>query len=433
MTDQSHRGRGGRSWSDSFLAPQLGAAGDEESLGLFRLVVSIGILFLLLYFVVDLRIHSATSLGLHLFLIAGSAVFLASAWTGIFRRFFRAWAFSFCVFIMTMFIAISAFTGDPVSRDAAIILCPFATASFVNWSPRWQLAMSAAALLLFVLAQTLVPINDDFNVYRWLSVLAAIAIAQSTAVFIAQYRTRIRGQLVALETAAHFREREIATMAHDIRNPVSALAGYVELLEEPSTNAADRDRMIARIGATAWNTNLVVCNALDLYRMEEDGRFNLEQADADPNPVIADVAEDCAGQARRMGTEWECALASLPRTRVDSAHLERIVRNLAAVPLMATRGSRVSLTTSVRENRIAIEVEAPAAQISAADLEQMMANPRNSDRPPSAGRIGLFLARAMTEAAGGTLTARRSEPEGLYLCAEIPSTESRPSTAIRAA
>jgi signal transduction histidine kinase len=415
------------------VVPQLGSADDEESLGLLRLVVSIGILFLLLYFVADLRIHSETSFGLHLAMILGMGAFLASAWTRILRRYFRPWAFAMCVFIMAVFIVISAFTGDPVSRDSTIILCPFATASFVNWSPRWQFAMGVAALLLFALAQILVPIHDSFNVYRWFSVLAAAAFAQSTAIFISQYRTRIRGQLEALEAAARFREREIATMAHDIRNPVSALAGYVELLEEPSTEERDRARMIARIGSTAWNTNLVVSNALDLYRMEESGRFNLDQSDTDPNPVLADVAEDCAAQARRLGTRWSSELGSLPHARIDRSYLERIVRNLAAVSFSAAGDSQVSLTASVRDRRIAIEVNTPGARISAADLDQMTANPRTGGRPAGAGRVGLFLARAMTEAAGGALTARRSDPEGLYLCAEVPCSQSRATKASEAA
>jgi len=408
-------------------------AGDEESLGMLRLAISIAILFLLLYFVADRAIRDQASIALHLALILGAGIFMVLAWTRAFRRFWRLWSFSFCVFLMAMFIAISAITRDPVSRLIAIILCPFATASFMSWSSRWQLAMSAAALFLFILGQALVPLHDGFDTYRWLGVLAAIALSESTSIFVEQYRTRIRHQLRALEEAARFREREIATMAHDIRNPVSALAGYVELLEEPSTTPAEREQMIARIGSTAWNTNLVVSNALDLYRMEEDGKIRVEPAEIDPNPVLAEVAEDCAAQARRVGMKWRCRLDPLPRARIDAQHLARIVRNLAAVPLAASHGSQISLSAVVRNERIAIEINAPGAEITPADLNQMMANPRSGGRPPSAGKVGLFLARAMTEAAGGTLTVRASETNGLYLVAELPCSKASPPRSIQAA
>jgi signal transduction histidine kinase len=178
--------------------------------------------------------------------------------------------------------------------------------------------------------------------------------------------------------------------------------------------------MIARIGSTAWNTNLVVGNSLDLYRMEEDGRLRVKPTDTDPNPVLAEVVEDCAAQARRVGTRFLHHLESLPHVSVDSQHLARIVRNLAAVPLAADCKSAVSLRTSLSGERIAIDIDAPGARISAAELEQMMTNPRGSARPLNAGRIGLFLARSMTEAAGGSLLVRSLEPTGIHLRAEIP-------------
>jgi signal transduction histidine kinase len=409
----------GNKWSQTFRAPHLDTGGDEEPLGALRLAASIGILFLILYLIVDVAIRGANP-GMHLLLIAAAATFLALTWTPMFRRFWQLWVFAVCLVIMVMFIAISAATHDPVSRLSVIILCPFATASFVSWSPRWQLGMSAAALLAYSAAQLLVPINDNLNVYRWLSVLAALLLAQSTSIFIDQYRIKIRRQLEALETAARFRERQIATMAHDIRNPVSALAGYVELLEEPSTSPADRDQMIARIGSTAWNTNLVVGNSLDLYRMEEDGRFQVQATETDPNPVLEEVVEDCAAQARRVGTQFLHHLEHLPHVSIDPQHLARIVRNLAAVPLTAGCKSEVSLRTSLCGERIAIDIDAPGTRIGAADLEQMMANPRSSARPLNAGRIGLFLARSMTEAAGGSLLVHASQPTGIHLRAEIP-------------
>jgi len=410
---------GGHKWPPALRAPHLDTGGVEEPLGMLRLAATIGILFLVLYLIDDVAIRGASP-ELHVLLIVGAAAFLALTWTPMFRQFWQLWVFAICLFIMATFIAISAATRDPVSRLSVIILCPFATASFVSWSPRWQLAMSAVTLLAYSAAQFLVPIDDNLNIYRWLSVLAALLLAQSTSMFINQYRLKIRGQLEELETAARFRERQIATMAHDIRNPVSALAGYVELLEEPSTSPSDREQMIARIGSTAWNTNLVVGNSLDLYRIEEDRRFQVKATDTDPNPVLAEVIEDCAAQARRVGARFVHRLEPLPRVSIDPQHLERIVRNLVAVPLATDCPSEVSLQTSRCGERIAIDLDAPGAKITAVDLEQMLANPRSSSRPLQAGKIGLFLARSMTEAAGGSLSVRAAQPAGIHLHAEIP-------------
>jgi signal transduction histidine kinase len=411
-----------RKWSDRFRAPLLGVAGDENSMGMLRLASTIGLVFLLLYFIADLSIRNPESIELHVLLIAGTVAFTLLTWTPIFQRFFRWWVFALCTFIMAMFIVISAVTHDPVSRLIATLLCPLATASFVSWSPRWQLGLSFVALIAYAIAQVFIPIHDGFDTYRWFSLLAALALGEASAIFVDQYRREIRTQMEALQSAAQFRERQIATMAHDIRNPVSALAGYVELLEETSMTPQDRERMIARIGSTAWNTNLVVSNVLDLYRIEENGRvLPAPTSDADPNGIIAEVAEDCAAQARRADVDLRRELSHLPKVRLDLRHLERILRNLAAVPIAYGIGTHVVMRSSAREGRIAIELDAPGAKISARELEQLTTNPRTAERPPGAGKVGLYLARAMTEAAGGSLLVKTSEPTGIYIRAEFPS------------
>ena len=78
------------------------------------------------------------------------------------------------------------------------------------------------------------------------------------------------------------------------------------------------------------------------------------------------------------------------------------------------------IRTAIREARIVIEVAASAVRISLSDLEQMTMRPANNGRPARAKGIGLYLAKAMTEAAGGSLEARIPESGGIVLSAAIP-------------
>ena len=59
-------------------------------------------------------------------------------------------------------------------------------------------------------------------------------------------------------------------MAHDIRSPVAALSGYVNLLEDVDTSPKERTDLLGRIGSTAWNMDLVVSNVLDYYEAQDD-------------------------------------------------------------------------------------------------------------------------------------------------------------------
>jgi len=93
-----------------------------------------------------------------------------------------------------------------------------------------------------------VPIASPFWMYRWMGLIAAVIFAQYTSIFIERYRRRLRKQVEDLEEAARFRQTQIATMAHDIRSPVAALSGYVNLLEEVDISQNERTDLLGRIG-----------------------------------------------------------------------------------------------------------------------------------------------------------------------------------------
>ena len=102
-----------------------------------------------------------------------------------------------------------------------------------------------------------------------MGLIAAMIFAQYTSIFIERYRRRLRKQVEDLEEAARFRQTQIATMAHDIRSPVAALSGYVNLLEEADIDPKERSDLLGRIGSTAWNMDLVVSNVLDYYEAQD--------------------------------------------------------------------------------------------------------------------------------------------------------------------
>src|SRR5229473_7224479 len=228
---------------------------DEESLRVLKLGGALSIFMLLAYLAYDqhVRGRAAPGSGLHWLLLGISLLFFSLVWTRAFKRRWKLWALLYICFLIAMFIAISHFTGDPESRFIAITLCPLATAAFVSWGTRWQFAMALTAIAGYGAGELLVPIDTPYRVYRWMGLFAAVIFAQYTTVFIDRYRRRLHGQVYALEEAARFRQGQIATMAHDIRSPVAALSGYVDLLEDSDLNPKERTDLLGRIGSTAWN------------------------------------------------------------------------------------------------------------------------------------------------------------------------------------
>jgi signal transduction histidine kinase len=393
---------------------------DEESLRVLKLGGALGILMLLAYLAYDqhLRGPEAPGGGLHWLVLGITCLFFSLVWTQAFKRSWKLWTYLYLCFLIGMFVAISHFTADPESRFIAIALCPLATAAFVSWGARWQFVMALTTIGSYAAAELLVPIETPFGAYRWMGLLASLIFAQSTTVFIDRYRRRLHKQVYDLEEAARFRQNQIATMAHDIRSPVAALSGYANLLDDDDLNSKDRTDLLGRISSTAWNMNLVVSNVLDYYDLQ-DNDIVAAPVELDPNIVIAEVAEDCALQARRRRLTLRTEFARLPNCRLDPRLLDRIVRNLLAYSINRTPRGEVVLRTGMHHEMIVIDVSDSGAPAPLTELDRLLQAPSKDGRSPGPG-LGLFVAKAMAEAVGGGIKALNLPSRGLTLLVELP-------------
>src|ERR1700719_809482 len=340
----------------------------------------------------------------HWLILAATCLFFGLSWTDAFKRRWKFWILLYNVVLIATFILISRDTGDPESRFIAIMLCALAPASFVSWGTRWQFTMAVTAVFGYAFAEHYVPIASPYRMYRWMGLIAAVIFAQYTSIFIERYRRRLRKQVEDLEEAARFRQSQIATMAHDIRSPVAALSGYVNLLEDDELNPKERADLMGRIGSTAWNMNLVVSNVLDYYDLQ-DNEIVAAPVELDPNIVIAEVSEDCALQARRRRLTLRTEFARLPTCRLDPRHLDRIVRNLLAYALSRMSRGEVIVRTGLHNEMIVVDVSDSGSSLSIADLDRLFQGPnKDGGRGPGPG-LGLYVARAMAEAVGGRVDA----------------------------
>ncbi len=412
----------GRRMQGSAASSGAFASEDEAAIRVLRTSGSIAIFFLVTYLINDLDgdLSSSSILAFyHWVTISAALLFFGVTWTSVFRRHWRFCVLGFSIALLAIFILISAQTRDPDSRYVAILLFPIATASFVDWGWRWQCVMSAVCIALYALARRVVPLVADDSVPRWLGLFAAVTLAQATALFMQNYRERIRVQLRQLIDAAALRESQVATMAHDIRSPLAAISGFVELLQDDELDPEEREALLSRIGSTAWNMDLTVANVLDLYQIQE-GHLPAARARIDPNQAIADAVEHCEAQAARKGLRLTAECASLPEIEADPRHLERVARNLLAYEIGRLGEGEIRLRAFSRDDSIVIEVSDDGPSLSAEQLGTLFLRPGQGRGPRSS--IGLYITRVIVESAGGRVEAKPfADSHGLALSVRIPT------------
>jgi len=396
---------------------------NAEAIEILKKSGPVGILFLLAFILVDSRGHLSSGQILvsqfHWMALATVLAFFGLTWLPGFRAHWRLWSLLCCITMIVLIIRISAVTHEADTRYITIILCPFATAAFVIWGWRWQLSLIIGCLFLFILSEAAVPVGRPFDIHRVLGMFAALTLSQFTAVFLDRYRRKLKRQLIQLAEAAAFRETQIATMTHDIRNPLATLVGLVTLLVEDELPEKERNNLLARVWSTTTSMDLLVKNVLDLYLLEEQ-RLRPNWRVVDANAVVSETADHCAIEARLKGLKLRLELGGVPKANLDPLHMERIIANLLTSAIRRTPAGEVRLRTSLRGEWIVIEVGDTGPEATPNEIEHIFDRPNLAVDGARSSALGRYIAHALIKADSGKIQAKVEGGWGLNLIVQLP-------------
>lgn len=236
----------------------------------------------------------------------------------------------------------------------------------------------------------------------------------------------------AAQEAVRQRDEFLAAVSHDLKNPLTAIRGYAQLLQRgagKSTSVSPEliSSGLAKIDATAGRMMVLIRELLDVAQLEMGRPLELDLGPADLVSIVRQlVAEHQAiatGHTLRIETS-EHNLAG----HWDAARVERVVSNLIDnATKFSPDGGEVAVNLA-RESDSAgewavLEVRDQGVGIPAADLEGIFEPFRRGANV--VGRIagtglGLSGARQIVEQHGGTLSVASAEGVGTTLTLRLP-------------
>jgi signal transduction histidine kinase len=206
--------------------------------------------------------------------------------------------------------------------------------------------------------------------------------------------------------------RLAAGLAHEVGNPLGAIAGYVELARsrlppEPHLDLVDA---LARIDAAAQRIDRTVRDLLDFARPSVPLLAPIDLAAAiDASLRLARV------QARFKHVEVELDVREdLPRVMADEHHLSQVLLNLLlnAGDAMGGAGQVRLAARPAQDGRVVLAVEDSGPGILAADLPRVF-DPFFTTKDPGEGTgLGLAISHRIMESFGGEIAAQNGERGG---------------------
>jgi signal transduction histidine kinase len=238
---------------------------------------------------------------------------------------------------------------------------------------------------------------------------AALDIGRDLGRALANARTFAREhELVQeLQGLADYKGRLVATVSHELKNPLSAILGYVEMLETEPSLTGDAQAWVAAIQRGGDRLARVVDDLLLLHEMSEVD--DLEPTPVDLAPIVDEVFDMNAAVAQGRGLTLTAVHPPEPVPVLGAARdLDHVVTNLVS---NAVKYSTDGGTVLVRHERVGDHVLLSCRDeglgISADDQAQLFAEFFRSSNPaavavPGTG-LGLAIVRRIVVRHGGRI------------------------------
>ena len=250
-------------------------------------------------------------------------------------------------------------------------------------------------------------------------------------VFNAQ-RTPIQGvgQAVVMQDITHLKELDriksefVTTVSHDLRSPLTAILGYVELIDRAGEVNDQQREFIRRVRHSVEQIRVLITDLLDLGRIEA-GMDAAKQST--PLPVLARYAIDgLRASAESKNLELEADLPDdLPLITGDPIRLRQLIGNLLENAIKYTPpGGRVHIETLSEDDQVILRVSDNGPGIPPGDqpylFDKFFRASNVPDETPGTG-LGLSIVKSIVDSHNGRIWVESVLGQGTRFTVVLPA------------
>ncbi len=223
------------------------------------------------------------------------------------------------------------------------------------------------------------------------------------------------------------KNRVLGIAAHDLRNPLAAIAGYAKLLSGGAIGAVSKPQseLLGNITASVDTMCAMLEELLDISAIEA-GSLVLRKQDVDVVRLVRDTLRVQRMVAEQKGITIELdAPSDLEALQLDPGKIEQVLHNLVSNAVKYSEpATRIEVRVRRGAGEVAIEVCDRGQGIPAKDLPHIFEPFRKSSAAPTAGEsstgLGLAIALRIAEAHRGQLRVSSEVGRGSTFTLTLP-------------
>jgi signal transduction histidine kinase len=240
-------------------------------------------------------------------------------------------------------------------------------------------------------------------------------------------RGELERQQQELRELDRLKDEFVATISHELRAPLTAMIGFLEILREPGSGVLSDDQRnyLDIVGRNADRLARLVGDLLFVARLDAD-RLQLDLAEIDMAALLAEAVEAARATALRSGVRLELQAAhGLAQLQGDAARLRQLVDNLISNALKFTpEGGRVAVRARSVGGAVRIDVSDTGIGVHASELgrlgERFFRASSATDRQIPGTGLGLAISKAIAHAHGGSVDVESEVGVGTTFRVELP-------------
>ena len=248
---------------------------------------------------------------------------------------------------------------------------------------------------------------------------------------LAQVNVQLQRAVEDANRAMAAKSEFLSRMSHDIRTPINAILGMLDIAEKYHEDYARLDDCTHKIRSAANHLLSLVNDVLDMNRLE-NGQAKLVEAPADLNELVRDCVIMTQTQAERDGLTMTTDHITVEHNRVRcyALQLRQILINLLSNAVKYNRpggnitlradelycnGKTVTVQYTVRDTGIGMSEE----------FQQHIFEPFTQENPGARTKytgsgLGLSIVRELVERMGGTIQLESQLGEGSLFIVTLP-------------
>jgi signal transduction histidine kinase len=232
-----------------------------------------------------------------------------------------------------------------------------------------------------------------------------------------------RGTVEELRRLSALRADFVSLVSHELRSPMAAVIGAARTLQVRwrELSPDQRSSFLALIGDETSRLAVLIGDVLDTSRIEA-GTFTYSFSDVDVGELVRDTVATLS-----LGQDEVAVVArvpsQLPRVRADRERLRQVVMNLVENAVKySDAGQEVEVSAWAENGRVLVSVEDHGPGVAGeqqALIFEKFGRANVGGGKPGTG-LGLFIARSIAEAHGGTIEVRSTPGQGATFTLALP-------------